>query len=77
MCDIFKGCRKAFGEKRNTNGSQINELVEQKFTKNSKIFCKDKNGEQCDESNMGSDVEVTFCSKDKGEKYGVFRWTVL
>ena len=45
MCDIFKGCRKAFGEKRNTNGSQINELVEQKFTKNSKIFCKDKNGE--------------------------------
>ena len=29
MCDIFKNCRKAFSGKRNRNGSQINEPVEQ------------------------------------------------
>ena len=29
MCDISKDYRKAFDEKRNRNGSQINELVEQ------------------------------------------------
>ena len=29
MCDIFNDCRKAFDEKCNRNGSQINELVEQ------------------------------------------------
>ena len=68
MCNIFKQCRKAFDEKRNRNGSQINELVEQQFTKNNKIFRKDKNGAQSGESNMSSEVEVTFCSKDKGKK---------
>ena len=29
MNDIFKDCRKTFDKKRNRNGSQINELVEQ------------------------------------------------
>ena len=68
-CVIFlKNCRKAFGGKRNKNGSQINELVEQYFIKNSKIFHKDKNGACCNENNMGSGVEVTFCSKAKGKK---------
>ena len=67
MCNIFKQCRKALDEKRNRNESQINELVEQQFTK-SKIFRQDKNGAQFDESNMSSEVEVTFCSKDKGKK---------
>ena len=68
MCDIFKECKKAFNEKRNKKGSQINNLVEYQFTKNSKIVYKDKNGSCCDENNMGSEVEVTFCSKDKGNK---------
>ena len=68
-CVIFlKNYRKAFDGKRNKNGSQINELIEQYFIKNSKIFHKDKNGACCNENNMGSEVEVTFCSKDKGKK---------
>ena len=29
---------------------------------------KDKNDACCDENNMGSEVEVTFCGKDKGNK---------
>ena len=29
------------------------------------MFHKDINGACCDENNMGSEVEVTFCSKDK------------
>ena len=28
---------------------------------------EDKNGACCDENNMGSEVEVTSCSKDKGK----------
>ena len=70
MNDIFKNYRKTFVEKRNRNGS----LVEQYSMKNSKIFHKDKNGACCDENNMDSEVEVTFCSKDKGKRrvlYGV------
>ena len=68
-CVIFlKNCRKAFDGKHNKNGSQINELVEQYFIKNSKTFHKDKDGASCNENNMGSEVEVTFYSKDKGKK---------
>ena len=34
-----------------------------------KYFIKtDKNGACCNENNMGSEVEVTFCSKYKGKK---------
>ena len=65
---FFKNCREVFDGKRNKNGSQINELVEQYFIKNSKIFHKDKNGACCNENNIDSKVEVTFCSKDKGKK---------
>ena len=32
------------------------------------MFHKDKNGACYDEDNMGSAVEVTFCSKDKRKK---------
>ena len=35
MSDIFKDCRQAFGEKRNKNRSQMNELVEHNILKNS------------------------------------------
>ena len=64
---FLKNCREVFDGKRNKNGSQINELVEQYFIKNSKIFHKDKNGACCNENNMRSEVEVSFCSKDKGK----------
>ena len=30
------------------------------------MFHKGKNGACCDENNTGSEVEVTFCGKDKG-----------
>ena len=33
-----------------------------------------KRDASCVENNMGSEVEVTFCSKDKGEKT-CFRWS--
>ena len=35
MGDIFKDSRQAFGEKRNKNRSQMNELVEHNILKNS------------------------------------------
>ena len=41
--------------------------------KNSKIFHKDKNGACCDEDNMGSEKQATFCGKDKRTKT-CFRW---
>ena len=72
MNDIFKDCRKTFDKKRNRNGSQINELVEQQFIKNSKMFYKDKYGACSNENNLGSEVEVTFCSKDKGKKRDLY-----
>ena len=37
---------------------------------------KDKNGACCDENNIGSEVEVTFCSKDKGKKT-CSRWSAF
>ena len=61
-------CRKVFDGKRNKNGSQINELVEQYFIKKSEMFHKEKNGACCNENKMGLEVEVTFCSKDKSKK---------
>ena len=42
MCNIFENRRKASSKKCNRNGSQINELVEHQFTKNNKIFHKEK-----------------------------------
>ena len=40
------------------------------------MFHKDKNGAWCDENNMDSEVEVTFCSKDKGKKT-CCRWSAF
>ena len=33
-----------------------------------KIVHENKNGASCDENNIGSEVEVTSCSKDKEKK---------
>ena len=38
-----------------------------------KVVHKDKNVACCDENNMSSEVEATFCSKDKRKKM-CFRW---
>ena len=43
-------------------------ITEQQFIKNSKIFHKDKSRACGDENNMGSQVEVTYCSEDKRKK---------
>ena len=60
LCDIIKNCRKAFEEKCNKSRSRIDELVEQYLVN------KNKNGASWDVNNMDSEVEVTSCSKDKG-----------
>ena len=53
MRNTFKDCRKTFGGKLNKNTSQIKELSRPIFSK---------------AAVLGSKVEVTSCSKDKGKK---------
>ena len=36
------------------------------------MFYKDKYGACSNENNLGSEVEVTFCSKDKGKKRDLY-----
>ena len=46
-------------------------MVKQQFIKNCKIVHKDKSGACSNENNMDSEMEVTFCSKDKGTKRAI------
>ena len=70
MCNIFKDCRNTFDERLNKNRSHIN-------TANLlKMIYKIKNGACGKKNNMGSEMEVTSCSQDKG-KETCFRWTAF
>ena len=73
MCNIFTECRKTFDEKLNKNRSQINDLLINFYCN---IIHKNKNGACCDENNMGSEVEIIACSKDKWKKT-CFRWSAF
>ena len=70
MCNIFKDCRNTFDERLNKNRSHINSA------NRIKIINKNKNGACRKKNNMGSEMEVTSCSEDKG-KETCFRWTAF
>ena len=65
MLNFFKDCSKTFDKKRTKNRNQINELltnIQQQIIHEivdaaTHVIC-----------NMGSEVEVTSCNKDKGKK---------
>ena len=64
MCNNFKDYRKTFDEKRNKNRCQINELLTNIYKKYF-IYTKMVHTATYVENNMGLEVEVTSCVKDK------------
>ena len=64
MSNIFKDCIQTFDESKAFE-SQINELLTPRFSKKQFIKTKMLHAATHIENNMGSEVEVIFCSKVK------------
>ena len=73
MCDVFKDCRKTFDKNCDKNRWAVDELFEHYLVK---IVHKNKNRACCNENNMGLEVKVASCIKDKGKKT-CFRWNAF